>query len=117
MVRHVILWQLKDEYSEDEKQTIRKGIKEGLESLYITGAGKKGGKLVKDLVKRLSKEVKVSSGESIIYSPKSYEEMAGKQAVVFVETAGDSRYDEISKEIELADQSKVKIMGFILIQR
>ena len=33
MVRHVILWQLKDEYSEDEKQTIRKGIKEGLEIL------------------------------------------------------------------------------------
>ena len=33
MVKHIILWQLKDEYSEDEKIGIRKGIKEGLESL------------------------------------------------------------------------------------
>ena len=33
MVRHVILWQLKDEYSEEEKKTIRQGIKEGLEGL------------------------------------------------------------------------------------
>ena len=33
MVKHIIMWQLKDEYSEDEKIGIRKGIKEGLESL------------------------------------------------------------------------------------
>ena len=33
MVKHIILWQLKDEYSEEEKQQIRAGIKEGLEGL------------------------------------------------------------------------------------
>ena len=33
MVKHVILWQLKDEFSEEEKVTIKAGIKEGLESL------------------------------------------------------------------------------------
>ena len=33
MVKHVILWQLKDEFSEEEKMNIRKGIKEGLEGL------------------------------------------------------------------------------------
>lgn len=33
MVKHVILWQLKDEFSESEKQEIKKGIKEGLEGL------------------------------------------------------------------------------------
>lgn len=33
MVKHIILWQLKDEFSEDEKLTIKAGIKEGLESL------------------------------------------------------------------------------------
>ena len=31
MVKHVILWTLKDEFSEDEKKEIKKGIKEGLE--------------------------------------------------------------------------------------
>ena len=33
MVKHVILWQLKDEFTESEKAEIRKGIKEGLEAL------------------------------------------------------------------------------------
>ena len=33
MVKHVILWTLKDSYSDAEKDDIKKGIKEGLESL------------------------------------------------------------------------------------
>ena len=33
MVKHIILWQLKDEYSEAEKEQICAGIKEGLEGL------------------------------------------------------------------------------------
>lgn len=33
MVKHVILWQLKDEYSETEKAKIKAEIKEGLENL------------------------------------------------------------------------------------
>ncbi|MBQ6696044.1 MAG: Dabb family protein [Lachnospiraceae bacterium] len=33
MVKHIILWQLKDELLEEEKKVVRAGIKEGLESL------------------------------------------------------------------------------------
>lgn len=33
MVKHVILWTLKDEFSSEEKEKIKAGIKEGLESL------------------------------------------------------------------------------------
>lgn len=33
MVKHIILWQLKDELSAQEKETIKAGIKEGLEGL------------------------------------------------------------------------------------
>lgn len=33
MVKHVILWQLKDEFSTEKKVTVAAGIKEGLESL------------------------------------------------------------------------------------
>ena len=33
MIRHVIIWMLKEEYSESEKESIRRGIKEGLEGL------------------------------------------------------------------------------------
>ena len=33
MVKHMILWQLKDELSAEEKAVVKAGIKEGLESL------------------------------------------------------------------------------------
>lgn len=33
MVKHVILWNLKDEYSKEEKEEIKKNIKTGLEGL------------------------------------------------------------------------------------
>ena len=33
MVKHVIVWTLKDEYSAEEKAAIKNGIKEGLEGL------------------------------------------------------------------------------------
>lgn len=33
MVKHIILWQLKDELSDMEKQTVKVGIKSGLEGL------------------------------------------------------------------------------------
>jgi len=33
MVKHVIIWQLTEEYSEEQKAEIKAGIKEGLESL------------------------------------------------------------------------------------
>ncbi len=33
MVKHVILWQIKDEFSAEEKEKIRQDVKEGLEGL------------------------------------------------------------------------------------
>lgn len=33
MVKHIILWTLKDEFSDEKKNEIKKGIKEGLEGL------------------------------------------------------------------------------------
>lgn len=33
MVKHVILWQLKDELSDEQKKEVKAGIKEGLEGL------------------------------------------------------------------------------------
>ena len=33
MVKHVILWKLKEELTDTEKEEVKKGIKEGLEGL------------------------------------------------------------------------------------
>ena len=35
MVKHVILWKLKEEYSSEEKSTIKAGIKQGLSGFYL----------------------------------------------------------------------------------
>jgi hypothetical protein len=34
MVKHIILWTLKSDYTNEEKNEIKKGIKEGLEGLF-----------------------------------------------------------------------------------
>ena len=39
MVKHVILWQLKDELSAEEKSAVKAGIKEGLESHFRQNSG------------------------------------------------------------------------------
>lgn len=39
MVKHIILWTLKPELSETEKENVKKGIKEGLEGLIGTVPG------------------------------------------------------------------------------
>jgi len=56
----------------------------------------------------------VNTGDCIIYSPASLENFATNDAVVFIEIVGDSGTGEIAKELELASQSKVKVLGFIL---
>lgn len=33
MVKHIILWKIKEEYSKKEKEEIKAGVKEGLEAL------------------------------------------------------------------------------------
>ena len=39
MVKHIILWTLKDEYTEAQKKEIRAGIKKGLEGLKRADSG------------------------------------------------------------------------------
>lgn len=39
MVKHIILWTLKSEFSDTEKETIKAGIKEGLEGLVAKVPG------------------------------------------------------------------------------
>ena len=60
MVKHVIIWELKDEYSEEEKNAIKEDIKAGLEGLkgqipglldikvYTTGFDSSSGDLMLD---------------------------------------------------------------------
>ena len=61
MVHHVIIWTLKDEYSEAEKETIKQEIKEGLEGLQ----GKIPGL---ELIQIRTEGLKSSTGELMLDS-------------------------------------------------
>ena len=61
MVKHIILWQLKDELTADEKVLIKSGIKEGLESLM----GKIDGLVV---IKVESDGLESSNADIMLYS-------------------------------------------------
>ena len=94
---------------------IRIGMeKDNLQKLYLTGASEKNSRVINELKERLKENINVNTGDCIIYNPASLEDFSGYDAVVFIETAGDSGTGEIAKELELASQSKVKVLGFIL---
>lgn len=74
MVKHVILWQLKDELSEEEKAAVKKGIKEGLEGL----AGKIPGLLA---IKVQTEGLPSSNADLMLDSSFTDEEALGQYAV------------------------------------
>lgn len=91
--------------------------KEDVNSLYITGASEKTSEIIKNLEKHIGDDILVKTGESLLYNSQSLKDFSESERVLFVEAAGDSRYDEVQKELEIADQSKVKVLGFVLVQQ
>jgi len=61
MVRHVIVWSIKDEFSSSEKEQIKAGIKEGLEGLLGKIPGLTG-------IKVYTEGLESSSGDAMLDS-------------------------------------------------
>ncbi len=61
MVKHVILWQLKDELSAEEKAAVKAGIKEGLEGLVGVVPGLLDVKVVIDGLQSSNADVMLDS--------------------------------------------------------
>ncbi len=61
MVKHIILWQLKDEFSAEEKATIKAGIKEGIEGLVGQIPGLVDIKVVVECLESSNAEVMLDS--------------------------------------------------------
>ena len=91
--------------------------KDDIKSLYLTGTSEKGTAIIKDIVKRMGEDYNVICGENIIYNPNSLKNISTYDSVVFVEVTGESRLEEVSKEIIYADRSKIGILGFVLLQQ
>lgn len=61
MVKHIILWQLKDELSTEEKGKVKAGIKEGLESLKGVVPGLEDIKVIIETLPSSNAEVMLDS--------------------------------------------------------
>ncbi len=74
MTKHIILWQLKDELSAEEKLAVKAGIKEGLEGLLGVIPG-----LVE--IKVYTEGLKTSNADVMLYSVFTDEAALGGYAV------------------------------------
>jgi hypothetical protein len=61
MVKHIILWKIKDDKTEDEKVAIKQGVKEGLEGLKGKIEGLKDIKVITDGLKSSNADVMLDS--------------------------------------------------------
>lgn len=89
-----------------------------LNKLYFTGSEieKIDQTVLAELKKNLSSAgIQVCVGENISYDANSLKEMAEIGCVVFVEQIGLSIYKEIEKEVKIARENAVDILGSIVI--
>ena len=84
--------------------------------MYLTGSASDNMGVTDKLEADLKNGFEVEKGECIVYNPLSLKNLSDSEAVVFIEKAGDSTFDNILKEMDLAKQSKVKNLGFVLLQ-
>lgn len=91
--------------------------KEGYNNIYFTGASDKNEDVKKDIIKALGKDITAVAGVCPVYDPASLVSMSNQDAVVLVEMVGDSAYDEISKEVELANKAKVPVLGAVVVNK
>lgn len=92
--------------------------KSAVDKLYFTGSEieKMDQAVLAEIKKGLSSTgIQIYNGENISYDAKSLKEMAEVGYVVFVEQVGLSLYKEIEKEVKLARENSIDILGSIVI--
>ena len=72
MIKHIILWQLKEEYSDEQKKEIRQGIKEGLEGLQGKIPGLLEIKVNKEFLDSSNADVMLDSAFESVEALKGY---------------------------------------------
>lgn len=92
--------------------------KADIDKVYFTGSEIE--KIDKSILSEIKKVlslagIQVCSGENISYDAKSLKEMAQIGHVVLVEQVGVSIYKEIEKEIKIARENSIDILGSIVI--
>ncbi len=92
---------------------------EGIDCVYMTGSEyeKADAAVLERMKKELSdQKIKVRDGENISYDAASLQTCIETGNIVFVEQKGQSIYDEIYREINLAKEQKGNILGAVVLE-
>lgn len=92
---------------------------EGIDCVYMTGSEyeKADAAVLERIKKELSdQKIKVRDGENISYDAASLQACIETGNIVFVEQKGQSIYDEIYREINLAKEQKGNILGAVVLE-
>ena len=92
---------------------------EGIDCIYMTGSEyeKADAAILERMKKALSEQkIKVRDGENISYDAASLQVCIETGNIVFVEQKGQSIYDEIYHEINLAKEQKGNILGAVVLE-
>lgn len=90
----------------------------GIDRIYITGSEYENiDSAILDMLKKelSTQEVQISEGGNIFYDAESLKQGTEIGNMLFVEQKGQSIYDEISNELNLAKEQNNNILGFVII--
>lgn len=123
--KHKVFKKPYDAFSEEEQvEMIVSGMqivaeKEHMKSFYVTGTATST--CCMEVCKKIqeaamNRGITCKDGKSVIYDPKSAEEMAKTDGVVLVEQIDVSNYEEIAREKELSKKYHVPVVGCVVIE-
>ena len=91
---------------------------QGIENIYMTGSEYENADIATlDMLKRelTSQNIQVKEGGNIFYDAESLKQGTEIGNMIFVEQTGESIYDEISNELNLAREQKNQILGVVVL--
>lgn len=91
---------------------------QGIENIYMTGSEYENADTATlDMLKQelTSQNIQVKEGGNIFYDAESLKQGTEIGNMIFVEQTGESIYDEISNELNLAREQKNQILGVVVL--
>ena len=71
---------------------------------------------VSDAIKKNYSDLIIDNGDSALTDPVSLSSLADADAVIIIEKLRKSKYDDIAKEIEIAKNYEVKVLGAVMVE-
>lgn len=93
--------------------------KQGIESIYLVGEGfGENTYTICEQIERNLKDMNIRTQilDNILRKVEMLEKLKDAEGIVLVETAGDSRYEDVLKELKIINGQELKILGGVIVK-